>query len=1247
MKTPAGTNRRDAGAIALWAFRGTLAAVFTFAGTAFGAQVDHLSDHPELILGSRQGWGVLGLDVAAHVADRAGDPLWIGEQTYAKGLGSHANGSIQVLLDGEFDVFQAEVGLQPCGGGGSVVFRVLVDGEVRFDSGVLRAGEAAKPVGVPVTGAQELVLEAGEGGDGINCDMANWADARLVGLTAASGKPAEPPVDIAPFGRIVTWDPNRTEGTRASRIEEFPTEDLFLETDLRPDADGGFFAPATTNGLACLGVQWLNRRALKELALRFKEPSPVPPTDKVRVEGWFGESAWQGRWLPLAGELKRDDARLVFHASARSPTGGLLLTRKVRWVWAATADRIAVRRPVAFTRSRWATARLLVQFERPGRVPDSYDEAWRGLGEPLVEVFNGEFLEQPRITWANSRPQSLAVRHSRPSSLKSDPTHLRLSLPWDCVTVAVQDILDNEAVYLPEFGAFFCRADRPVTLADYKKKTAGRKTLLEQVRELPDQTLAQAMAKTHHEAQREGPVMLSLACDNTKYVVERDGTVRFRTEPHTGTDWLAAAGELRLGFSDAQPEDVSRRLEGRWLPIPVVTRKHAGVTLRQRTFVAPCDEAGANPARLNRLSVCVVEFELSGVTPSPALPALRLSIGGALSGNTPVAFEPAPYGFVAVQDGRPFAAVMKREGGAGQPAISGASLVFDRAPFEAGAGRWAVYLLPPRFPAEEIPNLPGPDRLRAGVEDYWTAALAPAMQIETPEPFLNDLIRSSQVRCLIAARNEADGARIAPWIAAMSYGPLESEAHSVIRGMDFLGHHDFARRGLEYFIHRYSTNGFLTTGYTTFGTAWHLWTLGEHGQLTQDTNWLQQVAPEVKRAGHWIIAQTGKTKRERATGFTGVDSENAGLAKPHWSLPIPGDPLEYGLMPPGVMADWNAYAYHFCLNAYYAAGLRAIGEALTTIGDPEGARFEEAGLTLGRNTASRFRLTRSASPAVRLRNGTWVPYYPSQVHSPGPLADFFPGEDAGRSWCYDVELGTHQLVPTGVLEPSDNAVESMLNHLEDVQFLADGWFDYPASENARDWFNLGGFSKVQPYYTRNCEIYALRDDVKPFVRSYFNTLAAMVNPEVMSFWEHFNHSGAWDKTHETGYFLHQTRTLLVQERGNELWLAPMIPSDWLKDGMRVAVSNAPTRFGKAGFRLESHLGQGWIDAEVQLPTNRLLSNVVLRLRPPEGHPLQAVSVDGERHSDFDPVRGVIRLAPKPGALRVHAEFGTASPRRAQ
>ena len=210
--------------------------------------------------------------------------------------------------------------------------------------------------------------------------------------------------------------------------------------------------------------------------------------------------------------------------------------------------------------------------------------------------------------------------------------------------------------------------------------------------------------------------------------------------------------------------------------------------------------------------------------------------------------------------------------------------------------------------------------------------------------------------------------------------------------------------------------------------------------------------------------------------------------------------------------------------------------------------------------------------------------------------------------------------------------------MEDVQFLSDGWFDYPAAMNELDWFNLGGFSKVQPYYTRNCEVYALRDDVKPFVRSYFNTIAAMLNPEVLSFWEHFNHSGAWDKTHETGYFLHQTRTMLVTERGDQLWLAAFITSNWLQDGMEVAVTNAPTRFGPVAYRLSSHVKDGYIEANIEPPTRDAPKLLVLRLRHPDGQRIRRVTVNGKSHRNFDPVRECIFLKPTRERMVVLAKY---------
>ena len=166
---------------------------------------------------------------------------------------------------------------------------------------------------------------------------------------------------------------------------------------------------------------------------------------------------------------------------------------------------------------------------------------------------------------------------------------------------------------------------------------------------------------------------------------------------------------------------------------------------------------------------------------------------------------------------------------------------------------------------------------------------------------------------------------------------------------------------------------------------------------------------------------------------------------------------------------------------------------------------------------------------------------------------------------------------------------------------------------------------MQPYYCRIAEIHALRDDVKPFIRSYFNTIPSLVNAENLSFCEHFANYGAWNKTHETGWFLCQTRLMFVMERGDELWLAPFVTGDWLKNGGKVIVRNAPTDFGKVSYELAA-TADDEIEATVKLPAHFTARKVVLRLRHPDGKPIKSVTVQGRKHTDFDPRETITGLA---------------------
>ncbi|MBM4085912.1 MAG: hypothetical protein FJ272_14090, partial [Planctomycetes bacterium] len=145
---------------------------------------EYVSDSfKELVVESRQDWGRLGLDTAVVPTDgRTPQPLRIGEKTYAKGLGHHANGEITLSLEGRYKAFKAEVGVLWQGGRrGSVVFQILADGQKRFESGKMSDSDAPQAVDVSLEGVRELRLVLTNAGDGISHDAGIWAEARLVG----------------------------------------------------------------------------------------------------------------------------------------------------------------------------------------------------------------------------------------------------------------------------------------------------------------------------------------------------------------------------------------------------------------------------------------------------------------------------------------------------------------------------------------------------------------------------------------------------------------------------------------------------------------------------------------------------------------------------------------------------------------------------------------------------------------------------------------------------------------------------------------------------------------------------------------------------------------------------------------------------------------------------------------------------------------------------------------------------------
>ena len=114
-------------------------------------------------------------------------PLFIDGKRYEHGFGTHAVSTLRIALAGKGERFTATVGVDDeVGQRGSVDFKVVGDGKVLWESGVLRGGDPAKEVSVDLHGIHKLLLQVGDAGDDMNYDHADWADARIV---MTDGKP--------------------------------------------------------------------------------------------------------------------------------------------------------------------------------------------------------------------------------------------------------------------------------------------------------------------------------------------------------------------------------------------------------------------------------------------------------------------------------------------------------------------------------------------------------------------------------------------------------------------------------------------------------------------------------------------------------------------------------------------------------------------------------------------------------------------------------------------------------------------------------------------------------------------------------------------------------------------------------------------------------------------------------------------------------------------------------------------------
>ena len=115
--------------------------------------------------------------------DRGVTGTWLraGGTPYLKGIGMHSAARLAYALDQPYKRYQAELAVDDSAAtGGSVRFRVLVDGREKFASEIIRGGMHPTSISVDITGAKQLDLVVDYADRADVLDHADWLNARLV-----------------------------------------------------------------------------------------------------------------------------------------------------------------------------------------------------------------------------------------------------------------------------------------------------------------------------------------------------------------------------------------------------------------------------------------------------------------------------------------------------------------------------------------------------------------------------------------------------------------------------------------------------------------------------------------------------------------------------------------------------------------------------------------------------------------------------------------------------------------------------------------------------------------------------------------------------------------------------------------------------------------------------------------------------------------------------------------------------------
>jgi hypothetical protein len=174
------------------------------------------------------------------------------------------------------------------------------------------------------------------------------------------------------------------------------------------------------------------------------------------------------------------------------------------------------------------------------------------------------------------------------------------------------------------------------------------------------------------------------------------------------------------------------------------------------------------------------------------------------------------------------------------------------------------------------------------VVEQWNRLLADKMTCSIPDAHVDALFKASHSSLLMSF----DDTSVTPGPATYHYFWFRDAAYMLL-AMERLGHSDLTRSVIAAYPDMQERSGMFRSQQGEWdSTGQALWIIWQHGLLTHDRGFLEELFPSMVKAAHWIdTARTREPGKARCEGLMprGLSAEHLGLADVYywdsfWSL---------------------------------------------------------------------------------------------------------------------------------------------------------------------------------------------------------------------------------------------------------------------------------------------------------------------------------------------------------------------------